>query len=299
MYSGTKPGNAEGIVEPRVERHGADVVAVVERNGPAILHRAHRAHVRDDTGRGARHVPGGLILRAHCVAARSSVDARAARSPPAYRAPGLIGDDVGDDAALHHLGSTSAALPTGRPRGPAWQPAPRASSQEPRRGRGHLVAVARLDTLVDARRVHLHAEDSRAVHRGGQRLRTAHAAESGREHETTGERAAEVLAPPPRRRSRTSPARCLASRCRSTSPPSSGRTSSGPSLELAEMAHVANRPTRLLFAMQHAWSMAVGAEHRDRLAALHEQRFVVLERFERAHDGIERGPVSAALPVPP
>jgi hypothetical protein len=89
------------------------------------------------------------------------------------------------------------------------------------------VAVAGLQALLDARRVDLHAEDRAAVHGRGERLRPAHPAESGGEHEAAGERPAEVLAAPPRRTSRTCPARSPASRCRSTSPRSSARTSSG------------------------------------------------------------------------
>src|SRR4029079_6934988 len=54
------------------------------------------------------------------------------------------------------------------------------------------VAVTCFETLIDARLVDVDAEDRGIAHRRGERLRAAHAAESGREDEATGERAVEV-----------------------------------------------------------------------------------------------------------
>ena len=65
-------------------------------------------------------------------------------------------------------------------------------------------------------------------------------------------------------------------------------------------SHVAQRPTRLLFASSTRGASAVRAEDGHRLAALHQQRLVVTERQERAHDRIEGlprsgGPAGAAV----
>ena len=65
-----------------------------------------------------------------------------------------------------------------------------------------------------------------AVHRDGERLRAAHPAEPGRDSDRSCERAAEALPARSRRTSHRCPAGFPACRCRSTSRPSSGRTSS-------------------------------------------------------------------------
>jgi hypothetical protein len=44
MYAGTKPGS-EGVVDAGLLRLGADVVAVVERDGALRLEVEHRLHV--------------------------------------------------------------------------------------------------------------------------------------------------------------------------------------------------------------------------------------------------------------
>jgi hypothetical protein len=56
------------------------------------------------------------------------------------------------------------------------------------------IAVACLDSLVDARLVDVDAENRRLVHCRGERLRATHSAESGGENEPAGERTAESRA---------------------------------------------------------------------------------------------------------
>ena len=46
---------------------------------------------------------------------------------------------------------------------------------------------------------------------------------------------------------------------------------------------------------QHARRAGVGLKDTDRLAGLHDQRFVVLERGQRSHDGVERLPTARRL----
>src|SRR2546429_8686171 len=46
---------------------------------------------------------------------------------------------------------------------------------------------------------------------------------------------------------------------------------------------------------EHAWRFLMRAKNPDRLARLHQQRFVVAQRFELTHDGVERGPVARGL----
>ena len=56
------------------------------------------------------------------------------------------------------------------------------------------IAVPARDAFGYPRLIDLDSEERRALHRGGERLRAAHAAEPGAEHEAAGERAVEVLA---------------------------------------------------------------------------------------------------------
>src|SRR5205814_1820232 len=56
------------------------------------------------------------------------------------------------------------------------------------------IAVAGLETLIDARFVDLDAQEGRVMQRCRQRLRPAHATQPGCEHRASRERAPEVLA---------------------------------------------------------------------------------------------------------
>ena len=67
-------------------------------------------------------------------------------------------------------------------------------------------------------------------------------------------------------------------------------------LELAEVLPRRPAADEVAVRDQHARRARVRAEHGDRLAALHEQRLVVLERAQRAHDRVERLPVARRLP---
>ena len=60
-------------------------------------------------------------------------------------------------------------------------------------------------------------------------------------------------------------------------------------------SQVAQRPDEVAVGDEHARRARVRAEHGDGLAALHEERLVVLERAKRAHDGVEALPVTRGL----
>src|SRR6516225_4623741 len=66
-------------------------------------------------------------------------------------------------------------------------------------------------------------------------------------------------------------------------------------LELVEIRPV---PDEVGIRDQDAGRLLVGAEYADRLAGLDQQGFEVLERFQRAHDGLERWPVARRLTRP-
>ena len=154
------------------------------------------------------------------------------------------------------------------------------------------IAVSRLDALVDARLVDVDSEDRRVVHRRGERLRAAHAAKSGGEHEPAGERSAELRA----RDGAERLVRALEDSLRADVDPRAGghlavHHQTG-ALELAEI--VPGRPTTNEIAVrdEHARRPRVRAEHADRLPALDEQRLVVLETPQRIDDRVERFPAA-------
>ena len=130
--------------------------------------------------------------------------------------------------AAAQAGSISAALPT--------------SAMEiasPGRGRGagpgqrlgrivrQPIDVADLEPPARPRLVDLDREADALVHRDRQRLGAAHAAEPGGQRDASRGACRRSAGGPPPRRSRTCPGGCPASRCRSRTRRSSGRTSSG------------------------------------------------------------------------
>ncbi len=143
---------------------------------------------------------------------------------------GLVGHGIRTHAAAHQLGQHVRRVAEQRDR---FRFAGRGVLRDARQrvvqiGR-LLVDVARLQAEVDAALLAFDIQRARARERRGQRLRAAHAAQAGSENPLALAGCRRNAGGPSRRRSRTCPARCPASRCRSTSRPSSGRTSSGPS----------------------------------------------------------------------
>ena len=154
------------------------------------------------------------------------------------------------------------------------------------------VAVARLDPAADARLVHVHAEEGRAVHRRRQRLGAPHPAETAGHHQAALERAAEML---PRAlgeglvRSLEDPL------CADVDPRPRGHLpvhGEAESLEAAELVPGGPARHQVRVGDQHPRRFLVRPEDADRLAALHQQRLVVLQPPERGHDAL------VALPVP-
>ena len=139
---------------------------------------------------------------------------------------GLIGDDVGPDAAPHEFGEDLGGVAEQADRDrlpfPAGALDDRERLVEARRLR---VEIAGAQPRLDAARLAFDREQGRAGHGRRERLRPAHAAEAAGQDPSTREVAAVMPPARPRRRSRRCPARCPASRYRSTSPRSSGRTS--------------------------------------------------------------------------
>ena len=147
---------------------------------------------------------------------------------------------------------------------------------------------------LDAARIDLDAEERGAVHGGGQRLGPAHAAQAGGERRSG---PAEVAAEMPAGTGGERLVGALQDALRADVNPAAGR-------HLAEhrQAHrfqpakfFPRRPLRHQQAVgdQHARGQFVRADDADRLARLHQQRFVVVELAQRGDDGVEVLPRSA------
>ncbi len=102
----------------------------------------------------------------------------------------------------------------------------RAHSQRLARIVRQPVDVADLEPAPGPRLVDLDRQADALVHRHGQRLGAAHPAEAGGQGDASRGACRRSAGGPPRRTSRRCPAGCPGSRCRSTTPRSSGRTSS-------------------------------------------------------------------------
>ena len=144
----------------------------------------------------------------------------------------LVGEEIGDRRrGARSSGSTSAALPS-RPTD-SGTPLGLGRSRACAQRLVQILASPRRGTLVSIRRsmrsaVDLDGEDHAVVHRRRERLRAAHAAQSGRHDQPAAQRCRRSAGAPLRRTSRRCPGGCPGCRCRSTTRRSSGRTSSSP-----------------------------------------------------------------------
>jgi hypothetical protein len=160
---------------------------------------------------------------------------------------------------------------------------------------GHHVAVAGFYALADARRVYFNAQKSGAVHSGSQGLGSAHAAKSAGDHQASGQRSAEVLAGGGGERLVSA----LQDALRADVDPTAGghlAIHDEPELfERAELLPIGPVADQVGIGDQDPGGLFVGAEDAHGTAGLHEQGFIGGERFEFAHDGMERGPIAGGL----
>ena len=168
----------------------------------------------------------------------------------------MTASGVSDEAAMR--GSTSAALPR-RPIDSGCFARRAVSGARDRLVEigEHLVAVAGLEAPPDSVGIDLDREADAAVHRHRQRLRAAHASQTGGHDQTSRADRRRNAAAHTRRTSHRCPAGCPGCRCRSRSRPSSVRTWSGRARRAGE-----TRPTSPISARGSRWRSARGAPPR-------------------------------------
>ena len=175
---GNEPGNIERVFDAGFFRLGANVVSVIESDRAFFLQRQHRLDVHAPSiASSARYIRPDFCARS--VQRFRRATSRSAHSHSAHHARWFdLSAHRGQCRACTISGSTSAQLPTS-PTEIACRSF-RASSinlqrfiERPR----DLIAIAALQSLLDARGIDFDAEKNRAVHGRGERLCAAHAAE--------------------------------------------------------------------------------------------------------------------------
>ena len=158
---------------------------------------------------------------------------------------------------------------------------------------GLLVEVARAQAEVDAGLLALDGQRDGAGERGRQRLRAAHAAETGGEDPATGQAAAEVLAAGFDEGLVGALDDALAA---DVDPAAGGHLAVHDQALAVQLVEVfPGRPLRHQVGVgdQDARRVGVGLEHADRLARLHQQGFVVLQLLQRARGSCRSSPSCA------
>ena len=209
---------------------------------------------------------------------------------------GLVGDDVDRRVARqqrrHHLGGVAEHAD--------GQRAPRVAGLD-----GQLdrvleavrldVEVAVLDPAGDPGRVALDADRDAVVHGDRERLGAAHAAEPGGQGDRAREGPAERLVG---HRGEGLEGALEDALGADVDPRPGGHLAvhrQAEVLQAAELLPVGPVADQVGVGDQHARRPLVGAHHADRLAALHEQRLVGLQRGQRAHDRVVRLPAAGRL----
>ena len=149
---------------------------------------------------------------------------------------------------------------------------------------GLLVEVAVLDPPGDPGLVAVHADGHAAVHGDGQRLRAAHAAESGGQRDRAGQRAAEALG---RDGGEGLVGALQDALGADVDPRARGHLAVHGQAELLQAAELLpGRPLRDQVGVgdEHPRRPLVRAEHADRLAGLDEQRLVLVEALQGPDD---------------
>ncbi len=209
---------------------------------------------------------------------------------------GLVGDHVDLDATADELGQDLGGVAGEADR----ERAPLAASRVETVERvveisRPLVEIPGLDAPLDPLQIHFDAQRRPAEHRDRQRLRAAHAAQTGGDHQPPGQRPVEALA----RSGGERLVSALEDPLRADVDPRPGGhlpVHHQPGcVELPELVPVGPVRDQVRVRDQHARGGLVGLEHRHRLARLDEQRLLVAEALELADDRVVAGPVARGL----
>ena len=283
--------DVEGVGDAAVAGVGADQVAVVEHLGAGRLELQHGGDVDGDGGAAFGHQAGrvGLAHGAR-LGKRAGVGHVAVDE---VVGGGLVGDDVGDDAAPDYLRVDVGGIgdETDRQRPTLGLGGEHHVERRVEVGGDHVEIADRL-ALLGPLRIDVDAEDGGAGHAAGQRLRTAHAAKAGGQHEATGERAAESLLGD----AHEDLVGALDDALAANILPGAGRQAApaNQALLLEVVEHLGLGPLADDVAVGHddQRRLRVRLQKPDRLAGLDQQRLVLVHGLQRLDDPVVGGPVA-------
>ena len=297
---GHEAGEVEGVLHAGIQRHLADVVAVIHRGNAQGLKVEHGLHMhRTTAARGlaqlgvARVVStGGLPLRQAPARGQIAIDQIVRR--------GLVGHDVGPQAASadapHQFGQQLGRVAQQRHRARLLG---RRVACDARQGvvqiSGLLVHVTGLQPHVDAALLALDVQRTSPGEGGGQRLRATHAAETRGQDPLAREVTAEVLLA----RLDKGLVSALNDALAADVDPGAGRHLAvhhqALAVQLVEVLPGGPLGHEVGVGDQHTRRVFVRAEHAHGLAGLDKQRLVRFQAPQRGQDGLEAVPVARRL----
>ena len=284
-------GEVEGVFHPLLQRHLADVVAVIQGRRTAALQGQHGLHL---TGHGVAggdvHLLGsGFLQRAplgHAPALRQVAMHRVVGR-------GLVGHHVRGNATGHQLGEHVGGVAEQTDGdGVAALPGLFDHGQRLIQAVGLLVHIAGTQTKIDAGLVALHRDHREAGHGGRQRLGAAHATEPAGQDPAPLGFAVEVLVG---HREEGLVGALHDPLSADIDPGACGHLAvhhQALLIELVEVLPVGPVRHQVGVGDQHPGRVLVGLEHPDRLAGLHQQSLVFLEPSQHLDDLVEAGPVA-------
>ena len=162
------------------------------------------------------------------------------------------------------------------------------------------VAIARRDAALDAAAVDFDNQRHAAVEGDGKRLRTTHAAHAAGDHKFALERArsARLGEVPLRERGKGLEGALQDALRADVDPTARGHLAihhQALAVELVEVLPGGPFAHQVGVGDEHARRHLVRGKHRDRLARLHQQRFVAAQPLQLAHDGVVALPVARRL----
>ena len=173
-------GDRKRIRHAGIPGLGADVVPVVECDGSAFLQVEHRPHMRRDARAGALHVV--IRRRAPQLGCRGGREAGGDVAVERIVCRRLIGDDVGGEPAPHERRQHLRTIAHDCHR--EWLASPlraRAPVQRLVQRRRRAIEIPRLEPALDPCGIHFDRQTDPFIHRRGEWLRAAHAAQPARE----------------------------------------------------------------------------------------------------------------------
>ena len=255
----------------------------------------HRLHVAGHAGEAPLLVPG-RIARPQ-LRGRLERKGRRDVSIQWIVRGGLVRDQIRLHSPAHELRQDLSRVPHHSDRAPfAALHRPLRFAQRFVERRRERVQISLLHAPLRACPVDFDADEHGAAHRRRKRLRPAHSAEPGADHQPPGEIVRpEVL--PPRRRERLVGA-LQDSLGADVDPRPGGHLAvhdQAGALELAELLPGGPFRDQVRVRDQHPGRVRMRAQHADGLPALHQQGLVVRQGPERRADPLEAGPVAGRL----